>query len=243
MLPEYRQLNFELPGLVEKRRPINKPRFPRRRNRPAKTVELLGLFEVVPPPDPVKRAQIAQERGLKIDVGFTAQARELVEAMGLDELAEQLQVYWNPRLITTAGLAHHSTSRIDLNSRLIDFPPDEPGRTLRHELAHLVAHYRAAGRGIQPHGPEWREACAALGIPGEQRCHDLPLARRSVRRKFAYQCRYCGIIVPRVRKLSRNSACYPCCRTHNRGRYSKRFLLDPLSLEEAKKMAPEHLWA
>ncbi|MCH2059113.1 MAG: SprT-like domain-containing protein [Verrucomicrobiales bacterium] len=243
MVPEYRQLNFELPDLVEQRRPVKKARSPRRRPKPAKPAELLGLFEVVLPPNPVKREQIAQERGLKIDVGLTAQARELVEAIDLGELAEQLQVYWNPRLITTAGLAHHSTSRIDLNTRLIEFPPDEPGRTLRHELAHIVAHHRAAGRVIQPHGPEWREACNALGIPGERRCHDLPLARRSVRRKFAYQCRYCGIIVPRVRKLSRDSACYPCCRAHNRGRYSRRFLLDPMPLAKARKLAPEHSWA
>ncbi len=80
MVPEYRQLNFELPDLVEQRRPVKKARSPRRRPKPAKPAELLGLFEVVLPPDPVKREQIAQERGLKIDVGLTAQARELVEA-------------------------------------------------------------------------------------------------------------------------------------------------------------------
>jgi len=154
-----------------------------------------------------------------------------------------LKVYWNSRLVTTAGLAHHDTVRIDLNPRLSQFAPEEPERTLRHELAHLVAHHRAAGRSIQPHGPEWREACTALGIPGERRCHNLPLARRAVKRKFAYQCRHCGIIVPRVRKLSRESACYPCCRAHNRGRYSRRFLLDPMSLGKAKELAPEYSWA
>ena len=242
MGPEYRQLNLALPGLVEQLRSVRKARV-RRKSKPARSEDILGLFEVIPPPDPLARQQIAQDRGLKLDFGLTAQARELLNAINLDSLAEQLQVYWNPRLITTAGLAHHTTSRIDLNTRLIRFPPDEPGRTLRHELAHLVAHHRAAGRSIQPHGPEWREACTALGIPGEQRCHNLPLARRSVKRKFAYQCRCCGIIVPRVRKLSRDSACYPCCRTHNRGRYSRRFLLDPMPLGSAKKLAPEHSWA
>ena len=242
MGPEYRQLNLELPGLVEQLRSVRKARV-RRKSKPTHSEDILGLFEVIPPPDPHVRQQIAQDRGLKLDLGLTGQARQLLNAINLDSLAEQLQVYWNPRLITTAGLAHHTTSRIDLNTRLIRFPPDEPGRTLRHELAHLVAHHRAAGRSIQPHGPEWREACTVLGIPGEQRCHNLPLSRRSVKRKFAYQCRYCGIIVPRVRKLSRDSACYPCCRTHNRGRYSRRFLLDPMPLGSAKKLAPEHSWA
>lgn len=242
MMPEYRQMNFELPGLVETLRRGRKARL-RRKSKPVRSEDFLGLFEVIAPPDPLVSQQIARDRGLKLDVGFTAQARELLNSINLDALAENLQVYWNPRLITTAGLAHHGTSRIDLNPRLVRFPPEEPGRTLRHELAHLVAHHRAAGRSIHPHGPEWREACTALGIPGEQRCHNLPLARRSVKRKFAYQCRHCGIVVPRVRKLSRDSACYPCCRTHNRGRYSRRFLLDSLPLGRAKELAPEHAWA
>jgi len=242
MMPEYRQLNFELPGLVEQSRNGRKARV-RRKPKPADSEEFLGLFEVIPPPDPFVGQQIAQDRGLRLDLGLSAQGRELLNSINLDALAESLQVYWNPRLITTAGLAHHEASRIDLNTRLVQFAPEEPGHTLRHELAHLVAHYRAAGRSIQPHGPEWREACTALGIPGEQRCHNLPMARRSVKRKFAYQCRYCGIVVPRVRRLSRDSACYPCCRAHNHGRYSKRFLLDPMPLGRAKTLAPEHAWA
>ncbi|MCP4849214.1 MAG: hypothetical protein GY899_14830 [Verrucomicrobiaceae bacterium] len=242
MIPEYRQLNFELPGLVESLRSVRKARL-HRKPKPVSSEQFMGLFEVVPPPDPLVRQQIAQDRGLRLDLGLTTQARELLGSMDLDALAESLQVYWNPRLITTAGLAHHGASRIDLNTRLVGFPPEEPGRTLRHELAHLVAHHSAAGRSIQPHGPEWRKACTALGIPGELRCHNLPLARRSVKRKYAYQCRYCGIVVPRVRKLSRDSACYPCCRAHNRGRYSRRFLLDPMPLGRAKALAPEHAWA
>jgi predicted SprT family Zn-dependent metalloprotease len=111
-----------------------------------------------------------------------------------------------------------------------------------HELAHLVAHHRAAGRRIQPHGAEWRRACAEVGIPGEKRCHNLPLARREVRRKYAYRCRHCRTVVPRVKKLSRESACYPCCREHNRGRYSRRFMLEPIALDHARVLAPEHRW-
>ena len=163
--------------------------------------------------------------------------------LGLRSLAQRIQVCWNTRLLTTAGLAHHGSNRVDLNPRLERFQPEEPRRTMLHELAHLVAHHRAGGRRIRPHGTEWQRACAQLGIPGEQRCHNLPLARRAVRRKYAYQCRHCGIVVPRVRKLSRESACYPCCRDHNRGRYSRRFVLDPIPLEHARALAPEYTWA
>lgn len=241
MMPEYRQLSFELPGLVEPLRRGKKSRL-RRKAKAAYSETFLELFEVTAPPDSVARQQILQERGLRLDCELTTECQGLVNTIGLGALAAELKVYWNPRLVTTAGLAHHGSARIDLNSRLNRFFPEEPGRTLRHELAHLVAHYSAAGRSIQPHGLEWRKACTALGIPGEQRCHNLPLTRRAVKRKFAYQCRHCGIIVPRVRKLSRDSACYPCCREYNRGRYSSRFLLDSMPLGKAKKLAPEYAW-
>jgi predicted SprT family Zn-dependent metalloprotease len=41
---------------------------------------------------------------------------------------------------------------------------DEIDRTLRHELAHLLAQFRVGRRRIAPHGPEWRIACRDLGI-------------------------------------------------------------------------------
>ena len=36
---------------------------------------------------------------------------------------------------------------------------DEVDRTLRHELAHLLAQWRVGRRRIAPHGKEWRQAC------------------------------------------------------------------------------------
>ena len=111
-----------------------------------------------------------------------------------------------------------------------------------HELAHLIANYRASGSRIQPHGVEWQKACSELGIPGEKRCHDLPLATREVKRKHAYRCGFCGVVVPRVKKLTRDSACYPCCHKHNNGNYSRRFLLEKISITEAKSLAPQHSW-
>jgi SprT protein len=233
-MAEFRQLSFELPGLVEQAPDKRAPRG-RRRLRPVAELPR-SLFDVTPPP------AAPAARGLQHDGELTEKCRALVASLGLRSLAVKVDVFWNTRLVTTAGLAHHGSSRIDLNPRLERFAPEEPRRTLLHELAHLVAHQRASGRRIQPHGSEWRRACAELGIPGEQRCHNLPLARRPVRRKFAYQCPHCGIVVPRVRKLGRESACYPCCREHNRGRYCRRFLLWKISLDRARELAPEHVW-
>ena len=195
------------------------------------------------PPQPTNRSQPAPRiRGRVADAALTRQCRELVAALGHELLARRVRVFWNSRLSTTAGLAHFQDSTIDLNPKLREFQPEEPDRTMRHELAHLVAQFRAGKRRIRAHGPQWQQACAELGIPGENRCHDLPLQRRRVRRKFAYQCRHCQIVVPRVRRLARHSACWACCQSLNGGRYSSKFLLLPIPLDEAKMLAPEATW-
>ncbi|MEE2808507.1 MAG: SprT-like domain-containing protein [Verrucomicrobiota bacterium] len=237
---EYNQLRLSLPSTLGKDN-SNQSKNSRSSLRRSQSNEMLfDLFEIT---RPIRRKKIARGRGLKFDNELTEKCRRMAGMVGLNELADQVKVFWNLRLSSTAGLAHHSNAQIDLNPRLERFAPTEPERTLLHELAHLIAHFRASGRRIKPHGPEWQSACLELGIPGEKRCHDLPLANRVIKRKLAYQCRCCGIIVPRVRKLSRDSACYPCCQKYNRGGYSRRFLLEKISIKEAKLLAPEHNWA
>lgn len=142
---------------------------------------------------------------------------------GATPVAQRLSVVWNPRLQTTAGTACARTSVIELNPRLDAISHSQVLRTLRHEAAHLLAHWRAGRRRIKVHGPEWRQACADLGIPGEPACHDLPLPRRKVTRKYTYQCPACFFVAHRVRPFSRYTACYRCCQRHNHGRYDHRF--------------------
>lgn len=150
-------------------------------------------------------------------------ARQLFEALGCRGLARQVRVRWNRRLRTTAGLANYVHWTVSLNPRLVVFGMEEVDRTLRHELAHLLARYRAGRRRIQPHGAEWRQACTDLGLDGEKRCHELPLPRRRVARKVLYRCRHCQAEVRRVRPFRRAVACLKCCREFNRGRYDDRF--------------------
>lgn len=195
------------------------------------------------PPAPARsKKHLPTIRGRVLDVALTKQCRELVAALGLGPLARNVRVFWNSRLTTTAGLAHYHDSTIDLNQRLREFQPEEPDRTMRHELAHLVAQFRVGNRRIPAHGKLWQQACADLGIPGEKRCHDLPFERRRVKRKYAYQCKHCLVVVPRVRKLARHSSCWSCCQKYNGGRYSSKFLLLPIPLDEAKLIAPEATW-
>ncbi|MES2468193.1 MAG: SprT-like domain-containing protein [Verrucomicrobiota bacterium] len=162
--------------------------------------------------------------GADSDALLTAQVRAWLVILGASTLAGTVHVRWNARMRTTAGTAQPRTGRIDLNPRLPAMGAGEVERTLRHEAAHLLAHWRAGRRRIQTHGPEWRQACADLGIPGETVTHTLPLApRRRQTARFFYQCPACGVAVRRVRRFKRPTACLHCCRKHNGGQFDFRF--------------------
>jgi SprT protein len=150
------------------------------------------------------------------------ECRQLLLSLGLPNMQDLVRVEWNPRLRSTAGYAKYRSWTIELNPRLLAFE-GEVNRTLRHELAHLVAHYRAGRRRIEPHGAEWQEACVQLGIPGESARHSLPLPKSKLARRWVYQCPSCAVQVRRVRPFSKPSACLACCRLHAGGKYDARF--------------------
>jgi predicted SprT family Zn-dependent metalloprotease len=156
------------------------------------------------------------------DAVLEKQARDWLDRLGLHEGAMKLKVEWNRKLRSTAGYAKWPMWKVELNPRLAEFP-GQVDRTLRHELAHLIAYARAGRKRIEPHGKEWRKACADLGIPDESARHTLPLPRSKQTRNFTYQCPSCQVKVERVRKFQRHTACLACCRTHNHGRYDVRF--------------------
>lgn len=159
------------------------------------------------------------------DVPLEERAREILRSIGADRLAATVIVEWDPRLRSTAGRADYRRQRVSLNPRLREHGAAEIDRTLRHELAHLLAQARAGRRRLRPHGAEWRAACRDLGIADEQRCHTLPFPTRRATRRLLYKCRSCGREFARVRPFKQRTACLPCCRAHNRGRYDARFIL------------------
>jgi len=227
MKPEYRQLTFDFAVASPVTAGSAPPQEEKREVQSVPVVQASAW----------RRLRCGGDGGLIVDDEWTGRVAGWLQGIGIDDLCG-LVVQWNTRLQSTAGLAYHAEKRIEINTELQRFAPEEPERTIKHELAHIVAHHRAGKRRIRAHGPEWKLACADLGIPGETRCHSLPLGRRRIRRKFAYQCRFCGEVVARVRPLSRDSACYSCCREHNRGRYSGKFLLEEISLEIARRLLP-----
>jgi predicted SprT family Zn-dependent metalloprotease len=125
----------------------------------------------------------------------------------------------------------HSSLNGDASETLEDSAPrrpmlrDEIDRTLRHEVAHLLAQWRVGRRRIAPHGEEWRQACRDLGIADEARCHNLPFSTKKYSRRYLYRCPNCKEEFPRVRRIRRAIACLACCRAHNRGEFDPRFRL------------------
>jgi len=157
-------------------------------------------------------------------IGLEENARELLRSLGAGRIANELRVEWNSRLKTAAGRADYHEKLISLNPRLTEHPA-EIDRTLRHELAHILAQFRAGRRRIPPHGNEWRQACIDLGIADEKRCHNLPFPARTYAARFVYRCPNCRKEFPRVRRVRRAVACLACCRKHNGGHFDLRFRL------------------
>jgi SprT protein len=151
-------------------------------------------------------------------------ARKLLRSLGANRIARELRVEWNSRLKTAAGRADYRQKLISLNPRLLAHP-EEIDRTMRHELAHFLAQFRAGRRRISPHGAGWQQACVDLGIRGEKRCHMLPFPAKRYTPRFTYRCPNCLRDFPRIRKIRRAVACLACCRIHNGGDFDTRFQL------------------
>jgi SprT protein len=165
------------------------------------------------------------------DHALESQVCELLRSLGADKLAREIRVEWNPRMQTCAGRADFRKKLISLNPLLQNhgsdagLAGDEIDRTLRHELAHLLAQWRVGRRRIAPHGFEWRQACRDLGIADEARCHNLPFATTIYAARYVYVCPNCNGKFPRVRRIRRAIACLACCRKHNGGDFDPRFRL------------------
>lgn len=168
------------------------------------------------------------DREDKDDVDLVEKARKLLRAAGASRFASEVRVEWSARLRTCAGHADYGKKLISLNPRLRDHGAVEIDRTLRHELAHLLAQFRAGRRRISPHGSEWRSACHDFGIGDEKRCHNLPFPTRKWSRPFIYKCPNCLLDFPRVRRIKRATACLACCRAYNQGKFHAKFRLQVL---------------
>ncbi len=168
-------------------------------------------------------SRFAERSGYR-NVDLQIKAREVLRSLGGARIANELRVEWNSRLKTAAGRADYRQKLISLNPRLFEHPA-EIDRTLRHELAHILAQFRADRCQIRAHGDEWRIACRDLGISDEKRCHNLPFPVNERARRYLYKCPHCRRDFPRTRRIKRAVACLTCCRAQNGGEFDARFRL------------------
>ncbi|MGB0992133.1 MAG: SprT-like domain-containing protein [Akkermansiaceae bacterium] len=173
-----------------------------------------------------------EEEELWRESSLLAHCRKLLDEIQLGKLAEKITLRWNPRMRSTAGRAFWPEAKIELNPKLRGINDKEVMRTMLHELAHLVAYYRAGRKRIAAHGAEWQQACIDLGIPGERATHSLPLPSNKQKRKWRYTCPACGEGFDRVRRMKRYAGCYACCKKHNGGYYHKDYRLVEAALVE-----------
>ena len=177
----------------------------------------MPLFDQLDFTFPAKASLVVLGRDSELE----AKSRDILRALDSPALADSIQVEWNARLFSAAGRADSRRKLISLNPRLREYGVDEIDRTLRHELAHLLAQSRAGRRRVAPHGAEWRRACRDLAIEDESRCHTLPFPIQKRTRRFLYRCPRCRKEFPRVREIKRPVACLDCCRKFNRGNFER----------------------
>src|SRR4029077_11893426 len=76
-------------------------------------------------------------------------ARHLLWSLGAARIAGELRVEWNSRLKTAAARAQYRQQLMSLIPWLFEHPA-EIYRTLRHELAHILAQFLAGRRRVAP---------------------------------------------------------------------------------------------
>ncbi|MCB9888474.1 MAG: SprT-like domain-containing protein [Planctomycetes bacterium] len=142
-----------------------------------------------------------------------ARARRLFAAWDCLEQLGHVEVWWNPRLRTTAGRAIPLKLRIELNPTLLARAVDRIDEVLAHEAAHLAATLRY-GRRIRAHGPEWAGLLAQAGWPVRV-THDLPVA--GLRRGRSLFLRICVACSDRwINAKATPEACARCRRSEVR---------------------------
>ncbi len=159
------------------------------------------------------------------DVALEKICQDLLADLGLEDLRRRVSVEWNSRMRSCAGRAFWPKGSIQLNPKLGGISKAEIRQTLLHELAHLIAYERHAGRRIKSHGEEWQQACAEVGIPGEKATHQLSLPTRVMKRKWRYECPECDQVIERVRRFKSAVACYHCCLEKTGGVFHRSFQL------------------
>ncbi len=124
------------------------------------------------------------------------------------------------------GMCNYQTKKISLSKYLVELNSRDKVRdTIIHEIAHAIAGYKAG------HGKDWEKCVIRMGgVP--ERCYS-PHTVNTPKLKYTIFCKTCGTKTQKNRQFKTSlfksaPACKPCCQKHNKGKFSKKFLLECL---------------
>jgi len=122
-----------------------------------------------------------------------------------------------------AGLCNWREKKIFLSKYLLEQNLNKSAEfenTLRHELAHALDFEM---RGKSDHSRVWKAVAREVHCTAE-RCYKSSDIGDS-KSKYTLICDICGIKTPSHKKKRTQSACGKCCKEHNGGRYSDKYVL------------------
>lgn len=123
-----------------------------------------------------------------------------------------------------AGLCNWGNKTIYISKWLLEQNLDkglEFENTLRHELAHAIDFEM---RGKSDHSKVWK-AVARKVLCTAERCYTSDQISVTKTTKYTLICDTCGTEKPSHKRKKRKSACGSCCREHNNGKYSEKYVL------------------
>jgi predicted SprT family Zn-dependent metalloprotease len=138
-------------------------------------------------------------------------------------IPRDFRITFNPFLRRWTGRISYSERLIEISQyHLVRYGLRDAMATLEHELLHLYLHTLGLPSG---HTKNFKRLAAQKGI---RVFHANAYPRnRSARTRCLYECRACGRLVSRMRRIAprHRLACGPCCRAHAAGGWDPRFEL------------------
>ena len=104
---------------------------------------------------------------------------------------------------------------------------------VKHEIAHAIDYER---RGASDHGRVWKAIARQVGADPTRLYEGPDVPDHDS--KYVGICSVCMREHPFYRRVKRKHACPDCCRAHNRGRFSNRFLLRIFERESGIDVTP-----
>lgn len=172
---------------------------------------------------------------MSIDLQHLEQIEQFAqEALDVHGLSEAGWTYAWDRARRRFGCCDYSKKQITLSVHLAAINSFQQCQdTILHEIAHALAG-REAG-----HGPKWKEACLQIGA-NPQRCYSSDQVNQPPSKYIRY-CPHCGHHSPVYRRTKKLYACGRCCKKHNRGKYSSKYLLKTIERKDFKTVSTSEL--